>query len=331
MKSIAKFSVLLIAAAVLSACGGGGGAGAPATATATGAAAPAPITLPSAPVAAGYAAGSQQGEAFALLNSERVKCGFGSLAKSAALDVAAGAHANFLAENGTQYGHFEVAGLPFFSGVVEQDRAKAAGYLDPVAAVLASSFGPLAASQARTISMQVRDLLGAPYHLLAAIDDYARVGVGYASKVTGTRETKALNITLGDPGNNPLDAAEVYTYPCAGSTSVNSRLVDETPSPIPLNLAQDFRLYGTPIGVKVRTGKVLNLTGATVTPSAGGAAVPAQIVSLANTPQPALMRADSAYVLPTSPLTPSTTYTVQLAGTSDGVAFTKTFSFTTSQ
>ena len=331
MKSIAKFSVLLIAAAVLSACGGGGGAGAPAPATATGAAAPAPITLPSAPVAAGYAAGSQQGEAFALLNSERVKCGFGSLAKSAALDAAAGGHANFLAENGTSYGHYEVAGLPGFTGVSEQHRAGAQGYLDPVAAVLAVSNGTLAASQARTIPVQVRDILAAPYHLLGAIDDYSEVGVGYASKVTnGNQEKKALNFTLGKPGTKPLDAAQVYTYPCEGSTSVNWQLANETPSPIPLNLAQDYKLYGSPIAVKLRTGRVLSLTSVTLTPAAGGTAVAAQIVDLSNTPRPDLMRADSAYLLPTSPLTPGISYTVQLAGTSDGVAFTKSFTFTTS-
>ena len=329
MKTIAKF-VSCVAAATLTACGGGG-AGAPATASASGtvAASPAPITVPSAPVATGYPANSQQGEAFALLNAERTKCGFAALVQNSALDIAAGAHANFLVENGVHYGHLEVAGLPFFSGVSEKDRAVAAGYSDPVGAMLAVSIGTLSTSQARTIQMQVRDILGAPYHLLSAIDDYLDAGVGYASKIIGVNESKALNITLGRPGGNPLDAAQVYTYPCEGSTAVNARLANETPSPIPANLSQDYRLYGTPIAVKVRTGKVLIVISATITPGAGGPAVPAQIIGLANTPQPALMRGDSAYVLPTSPLTPSTTYTVQLAGTSDGVAFTKTFSFTT--
>lgn len=327
MKSIAQFSFLLMTSAALAACGGGGAA----PATATGAAAPAPVTAPAAPapVATGYAAGSQQGEAFALLNAERVRCGFGSLTQNAALDQAAGAHANFLAENGVQFGHSEIVGLPFFTGVEEKDRAAAAGYADPVGAVLAASIGTLAASQAYAVSMQVRGILGAPYHLLAATDDYRDAGVGYASKVAGTKENKALNITLGKPGGNPLDAAQVYTYPCEGSSGVNAQLVNESPSSaIPLNLAQDFKLYGSPIAVRVRVGKVLALTSATITPTAGGPAVAAQIVSLANTPQPALMRSDSTYVLPLAPLAPLTSYSVTVAGSSDGVAFTKTFSFT---
>jgi uncharacterized protein YkwD len=319
--TIAQFSFLLMTSAALAACGGGGGA-----------AAPAAVTVPAAPatVTAGYAAGSQQGEAFALLNAERSKCGFGTLNQSAALDKSAKAHANFLAENGVQFGHTEVAGLPFFSGVEEKDRAAAAGYLDPVGAVLAASTGTLAGSQAYTPSLQVRNILGAPYHVLAATDDFRDAGVGYASKLAGTKESKALNITLGKPGSNPLDAAQVYTYPCSGSTGVNAFLINESPSPIPSNLAQDFKLYGTPIAVKIRTGKVLALTTATITPTAGGPAVATQIVNRSNDPQSgALMRADSAFVLPLAPLLPGTSYTVQLAGANDDVALTKTFSFKT--
>lgn len=106
MKTIATFSILLTVSAALSACGGGGAA---APATASDAAAPAPVSVaaPAAPasVTAGYAAGSQQSVAFALLNTERVNRGFGSLTQNAALDQAANAHANFLAENGVQNGH----------------------------------------------------------------------------------------------------------------------------------------------------------------------------------------------------------------------------------
>jgi uncharacterized protein YkwD len=329
MKSIATatFSILLTVSAALSACGGGGGAATPA---APGAASPAPaaVTAPAAPGAAGYAANSPQGASFELLNSERSRCGFGSLMQNAALDQAAAAHARFLVERGVQYGHYEADG-EFFAGVTEQERVFAAGYRDSVGAVLAVSTGPIAASQAFTVSKQIRALYAAPYHLLNLLDGWAEVGVGYASKVTGTNESKALNVTLGRPGSGTqLDADSIYTYPCEGSTGVNVQLAPESPSAIPANLSQD-KLFGTPIAVKVRTGKVLVLTSATITPTAGGSAVPAQIVSMANTPQPALMRSDSAYVLPISPLTAGASYSVQLAGTSNGTTFAKAFLFTT--
>lgn len=165
------------------------------------------------------------------------------------------------------------------------------------------------------------------------IESVSDVGVGNRKKVgTDGVERQALNITMGRvEGVNDLDASKAYSYPCEGSTGVNAGLADETPSPIPsANLVQDFRLYGGPIAVKVRTGRVLVVTSATITPTAGGAAVAVQIVSQANnTPRPDLMRANDAYLLPLSVLQPGTSYTVQLAGTSDGQPFSKSFSFTT--
>ena len=50
--------------------------------------------------------------------------------------------------------------------------------------------------------------------------------------------------------------------------------------------------------------------------------------SVAATPD-RIWQALLAYILPLSPLTPGTSYTVQLAGTSGGAAFSKVFSFTT--
>lgn len=92
MKTIAKFSFLLITSAVLSACGGGGGAGAPTPNAGTSAAAPAPIapvpgtTVVTAPLLGTYAAGSEQANVFALLNQERSSCGFGALQQDSRLD-----------------------------------------------------------------------------------------------------------------------------------------------------------------------------------------------------------------------------------------------------
>jgi uncharacterized protein YkwD len=328
MKTSSTYLVLVIAAAALTACGGGGSA-APTTAAAAGAASPAPVAVPAAPPT--YAAGTEVAQAFALLNSERVACGFGALRQNVKLDQAADAHAKFLVENGLQYSHYEVAGLPRFTGVQEQDRAAAAGYAEPVGAVLTGSVGTLALSQALTIEKQVRSLLAAPFHMLGALDDYAEAGVGFASNVTGTKETKALNVTLGKPGNSSLIAAEIYTYPCAGSSGVNPVLVTETPSPVPTNLSQDASRYGTPISVMLKRGQVLALTSATIAPASGGPAVATTIVDRSNTPQLSLMRSDGAYVLPMSPLLPSTGYTVQLIGTNNGAAFTKSFTFSTGQ
>lgn len=336
MKTIAQFYFLLSAAAALtlSACGGGGGAASPATGAGTSAAAPtAPVpstttvgvTLPGT-----YLSGSEQSNVFTLLNQERTRCGFGALQQDVRLDQSAGAHAQFLISNGTYYGHLEKAGLPYFSGVTEADRALAAGYSGPVGADLAIDQGSLTAPGQLVTTFQVRDLLGAPYHLLSLTDSVADLGVGVARKFLDLTQTDVLNITLGRRQNvNDLDPAQVYSYPCQSSTGVHPVLTFESPSPIPLNLPNNNKLYGSPIAVKVRVGKVLALTSVTLTPTTGGPAVAVQIVDQTNNPQPSLMRLDSAYALPMSPLAAGTSYTVNLAGTSDSAPFTKTFSFTT--
>ena len=329
MKTIAQ-SFLLIAAAALSACGGGGGAGSP-TSPGTSAASPAlATTVVTVPTPGIYLAGSEQANVYSLLNAERTRCGFGALQQQAQLDQSAGAHAAFLTENGAGWGHYEQAGLPFFTGQTEGARAIAAGYPNPVGADLATDSGPLSLPGQLITTFQLGDLLGAPFHLLSLMDSYSDLGVGVSRKVRNTVEINALNITLGRrAGVNDLDPDQVYTYPCQSTTGVHPVLTLESPSPIPLSLPNNNKLFGSPTAVKLRIGKTLALTSATLTPSAGGPAVAVQIVDRSNTPQPALVRSDSAYVLPLSPLAPGVSYTVQLAGTSDGVPFTKTFSFTT--
>ena len=328
MKTTTQLSLLLIATALLAACGGGGGvADAPATV---------PVTVPAAlaPEAAApaYSAGSEESNTLALLNQERGRCGFGLLKQNEKLDQSAAAHAAYLVQNSLLHGHREDPALPGFTGRNETERAAAAGYLlNLVSAVLATLSGPPVAASTLTSTGQVRGLLASPYHLLSMLESVSDVGVGHRKKVgTDGVERQALNITMGRvEGVNDLDASQAYSYPCEGSTGVNAGLADETPSPIPSNLSQNNKLFGTPIALKVRTGRVLVVISAIVTPTAGGPAVAVQIVSQANTPRPDLMRANDAYVLPLSPLQAGTRYTATVAGASDGAAFTKTFSFTT--
>lgn len=323
------------AAATLTACGGGGGAVAPTTSQVVVAATPAALvaTVVTTVGTATYSVASEEAAAFALLNAERSNCGFGLLAQNLKLDQSAGSHAKYLAVNGLNYGHGEAAGLPFFTGVTESDRAITAGYRGPVAAVLA---GDLDVTGKWGAVDHLRNLLAAPYHLLSMIDSYAVVGVGHAKQESPNAagyETTATNIMLGQSaGVNDLDPSQIYTYPCAGSTGVNAALVNENPSPIPLNLTQDYRKYGTPIAVAVRAGMALKVTGVVLAPAGGGAPVATTLVDQVNDPQKsAYMRVPGsvAYALSMTPLLPLTAYTSTVTGTSDGLAFTKTFTFTT--
>jgi uncharacterized protein YkwD len=323
------------AAAALTACGGGGGS-AVAPTTNSVAATPAPLvaTVVANVPAATYVAGGEEAAAFALLNAERKNCGFGLLSQDVKLDQSAGAHAKYLAVNGLNYGHKEAAGLPFFTGVTEMSRATAAGYNNSVAAVLAGDFDVTGKWHAVD---HVRNLFAAPYHLIGMVDAYADVGVGHAKQASPNLgagyETTATNITLGlRAGVNDLAPDRVYTYPCAGSTGVNRILTNETPNPIPLNLTQAYQLYGAPVAVTVRAGRILKLTGVVLAPAAGGAPVATTVVDQVNDPQKSTdirVPGSVAYALPLTPLLALTAYTSTVTGTSDGVNFTKTFTFTT--
>jgi Cysteine-rich secretory protein family len=325
----------IAAAASLTACGGGDGAVAPTTSPV--AATPAPLvatTVANVPKAT-YTVASEEAAAFALLNAERANCGFGLLAQNPKLDQSAGSHAKYLVVNGLDFGHKEVAGLPFFTGVTETNRATAAGYNGPVAAVLGTDFDLIGK---RHSVDHARTLFAAPYHLLGMIDNYAEVGVGHAKQASpndAAYETTVTNISLGQrAGVNELDPNQVYTYPCAGSTGVNRDLPDETPSPIPFSLTQAYQLYGAPIAVTLRAGKTLKLTGVALAPAAGGAPVATTVVDLVNDPQRSTyirVPGSVAYALPMTPLLPLTAYTTTVTGTSGGQAFTKTFTFTTGQ
>ena len=124
-----------LSCALIAACGGGGGGGGAPRATASAAVASGqaasdgaalPSTLVSAVPAASYAPWSEAQQAFALLNEERQRCGFGLLAQSAQLDAAAKAHADWQILN-NQLSHREVPGTPGFTGVTPLDRVSAAG------------------------------------------------------------------------------------------------------------------------------------------------------------------------------------------------------------
>jgi uncharacterized protein YkwD len=323
----------LVAIAALSACGGGGDSSAPAPGPVASTPAPAPAasqapTIVSAVAQPSYAT-TEHSDVFYLLNQERSNCGFGLLAQKAPLDKSATSHVNFLAANIGSFGHRESPGLPFFTGVTETDRAVAAGYTTPVTAVLFEGFKPFDYNA----TSSVRGLLAAPYHLLGMIGNFADVGIGQLNSKAATNDgyISRTNITLGQrSGVNDLDGSKVYTYPCAGSTGVNAMLSDENPSPLPTALAlnrDSYKQYGTPIAIKLRTGKVLKVTNVTISPAGGGAPIATVVVDKTNDPLNGtlfLAPNSEAYALPVQKLLPLTTYTFTVTGTSDGVPFTHT-------
>jgi uncharacterized protein YkwD len=145
-----------------------------------------------------YPAASEEMYAFELLNSERSRCGFGSLRPSAELDSAAKSHAAWLFFNNAT-GHMQRPGTPGFTGVAPWDRLITADY-GPDYSFESTEVQVFHNSTERGSGANaVRSLLNAPYHLVNMLRGYREVGIGVKEKIDlglGKNNQNIVNIVL---------------------------------------------------------------------------------------------------------------------------------------
>ena len=352
--TLTKLTLVAASTAIfLSACGGGGGG------TTTTAATPTPVVptpaapvTPTAPVttaptptpltanfvtsvpAPAYPAGSKELAAFNLLNAERTQCGFGKLAQNSQLDAAAKAHADYQLLNNVD-SHFEsLAQFPLgFTGVTSAERIVFQGYdgLGASTDEYATAIGQ--GTKAGRGERSIRSLLAAPYHLSGLVSSYRDIGLslrnGADVGVTTSRVILQINPAYkASAGPQLMAASDVLTYPCDGSTGVIRLLDNETPNPVP---ARDLATQplGTAILVTVREGQTVRITSSTVTKvSTGTPVVMRAAIDNSNDPSNAFPT-HQAYVIPDGPLDANSSYNVVVAGTNNGVGFTRSFRFVT--
>lgn len=332
---ISFFTATAIAA--LSACGGGEGGTTTSAPTAT----PAPASA-SAPADAGtnsivasvdtptYSVGSEELAAFNLANNERAACGFGRLAQSTQLDLAAVDHADWMLTN-NQYTHAQdtVAFPNGFTGDTPTARGDFRKFQGTVTEVI-TRFETDSISTAGVAA--VRQFLSAPYHALNLLNGHNSVGwVVRNSTMAGAAVTSTQRIvaSLG-VGSTPQEPAveEVLTYPCAGSTGLYRMNTGENPNPIP---GRDLTAnpIGHPVYVQGRSSVTVRIALANMTEVGSNSPIVMRApVDSSNDPNGKIAK-NVAYVAPDAALKANTTYRVQLTGTRDGVSFTKDFSFTT--
>lgn len=322
MNNTFRLTAFSMAAAILvTACGGGG------TTAATGST---PNTSPAASTAASLvttvAPATYTGEfntAFNLINNERNQCGFGLLSQNAQMDVSAAAHARYIVTNSSgATAHIEVPGQPGYTGVNPSDRMTVAGYS------VGSSDEVVALGSGTTA---IRTLMSGPYHLATLMGSYRDVGIGMQAT-----NVNAMSVVVVDVGYQRIAApqllasSDVKTYPCDGASGVKPGLTaNESPSPTP---GRDLGVnpVGAPIYVRVRDGNTLTITNAGMLKVASSASVPLRAATTsANDPNKGYLLANEGYVLPESPLDPNSQYQVTITGTNNGVAFSRTFTFTT--
>jgi uncharacterized protein YkwD len=325
-------------AATLVACGGGGGGSAPATPT-TPTIATAPVFATTVPIvtsvpASTYAPGSEEKAAFDLLNAERAACGFGLLAQNTALDNAARGHADWLLTN-NYTGHYQAAGTPGFTGVSPEDRIIASGYSS------ANTFKSTEVENDQRLAKLgrgndgVRELLNAPYHMVGMLRGYTEIGIS-VREVGSTIKDSALVIDFGNKNTSGLQTGTsntLRTYPCAGSVGVERAMRGENPNPVP-GRNMNAQPLGSSIGVVIDVDHIIKITNALMTNTTTGASVLVRAaVTKANDPNAAgenyYLNSNEAFISADAPLAALTTYQATINGTDNGVAFSRTFSFTT--
>lgn len=364
-KSIYKLSVLATALA-LSACGGGGGGGSvliepvkqPDTTVIP------PVTTPvvdaglstiltSAPPVPTYAIDSAEYSAFTTLNAERTHCGFGPLKQNAKLDVSSKGHADWqlIAQPASYLTHVQTVNTAGFTGITYGDRAVAAGYITQ--ALLNSNFDStgqsvyrlyeeLSGGPSRRYSAYggeaVRGLLSAPYHMTGMLGPIIDMGVSIRDSIdagavlapgVGSRTIAAFAIGSATSERQMQSSSEVLTYPCEGSTGVTRLLGGETPNPVP---GRDLSVnpIGSTVHIQVRENQVVKITSATMVNAVTNVAVSMRTPMTNDVdPNPGYYALNRAYVSADVPLDRNTKYLVTIQGTNNGVAFTKTFTFTT--
>jgi len=326
-------AIALSISTLLTGCGGGGGGDTAAAVTPAPVVPTTPVVEPSTIVTAvatsTYATTSEEYAAFNLLNAERQRCGFGTLAQNAKLDQAALAHANWQLLN-KNFAHIETAGTAGFTGVSPTNRATAAGYSAVGLVGEMIAFGTTASKAGRGAA-GVRDLFSAPYHALTAIGPYLEVGISVRSPLD-LGLNLLIHVTQVNTANAttaPVIASDaVATYPCEGTTDVNYRLTGEIPNPVP-----GRNLLGTPLGhpimVILRPGRTLTITSATLMKVSNSTFITLRTpVTSVNDPHN-IFFVNEGYVIPNAALEPSTNYEASINGTNNGVSFTRTFRFMT--
>ncbi|MDO8248223.1 MAG: hypothetical protein Q7T78_00690 [Rhodoferax sp.] len=314
-------------------CGGGGDDDGDAAAAAS-----ADARVP-ALVASSYVAGSEELAAFNLLNFERDRCGFGTLAQSAQLDAAATGHADYQSLN-ELFTHVQdpVAYPNGFTGEVPSDRVAAAGY--PGAGAVADEIVRFAGATRKDGlgTRGLRDLLSAPYHLRGLMGGYRDVGVSVRSSADVGSSARLVYLQINaayktGAGPQPLAAGEVSTYPCEGTTGVNRQLRNESPNPIP---GRDLAVnpLGAVVYVAAQPGNTLRIRNAAMTEVQTGRTVTLRPpVTAVNDPyrycQEGCFEPHQGYLAADAPLLANAPYQVVLDGSSNGVAFSRVFTFVT--
>jgi uncharacterized protein YkwD len=323
---------IALMSAFIAACGGGadgsGGGGDPGvttqtTGTASGGVSSSSLTQtaiqqsiqdPNAPVFTG----NTVADGLNWINYRRVQAGVPAVRRNSLLDAAAQNHSTYQRLNDT-ITHIEAAGKAGFTGATPGDRLSAAKYVftqrsyahgEVISATVdPSGFGA------------VENLIAAIYHRYAILEPmFKEAGTGAATVPDGytyfTTNFTTDGLALGIPRGS------VVIYPFDNQQLVPTIFFSdrEMPDPVP-NLNE----VGYPVSVHANITATINVQTFAVRPR-GGADLPVRLLTHQTDPETPF---SAASIIPIDVLRPQTIYDVRFAGTVDGIAVERSWSFRT--
>ncbi len=239
-----------------------------------------------------------------LNNQMRFAIGSPTVPADPRLTQAAINHANYSSANG-QGGHYETAGLPYYTGYAPRDRLIAAGWTTSFVSEVATGGTGLAG---------VRQLWDAPYHRLGMMHPNA-TNIGWGHSSLNGRETTVGDLVY-DFG---FRAVDFVRSPANLQTNIpTSWSGHESPNPLPSGVSGPV---GYPIMVVYSAGQNVQMRAAEVV-APGGTRLPIYYA-------PQQFEYDYQVIIPQRPLVANTTYHVRFDITVAGTYVTNEWDFST--
>jgi uncharacterized protein YkwD len=256
------------------------------------------------------------------INFRRAQVGMPALARNATIDIAAQSHSEYQRTNNVVT-HDQTTGRPGFTGVLLQDRLKAAGYVVNDRASYAIG-EIIAATQGGSGFTMAEELITAIYHRFVIFEPVFKEAGGGAASTSGGYHYFTADFVANDGYGPGLAAGAFATWPFSGQTQVPASFNSdyEEPDPVP-----DLGLVGYPVSVHTNLNRKLTVQGFTI--HARGASGNLQTRLLVQGQDANTTTASVAAIVPLAPLASGTTYDVAFSGAIDGTAVSRSWSFTT--
>lgn len=253
------------------------------------------------------------------INYRRAQIGLAVLTHNSLLDKAAQGHSDYQKTNNT-VSHEQTPGKPGFTGAVLADRLKAADYL---LGDTGFAYGEVISATSSSSGFYMsEELITAIYHRFVIFEPrFKDIGTGAA-----TTSANYTYFTSDFGANNGLGAGlargAVVTWPVNNQTGVTTNFFSDYESPDPVPNQNEV---GYPVSVHANISTPLLVTSFTIRPR-GGAELAVKLLSHATDSETPLA---AAAIVPLAVLKAATTYDVSFSGSSDGVAVSKSWAFTT--